>query len=240
MRSYYFVNGRLSKIEQGDRGFENARFALSSCIVAPWKKFQGKETFMPANVSWTETKRTALVLDILEGQLTAKEAAARHGLEPDECSSGGISIFAVCAARRQTGDRVPPGAGSQWPWRSARCGAARRHGLVSAQINCTSGLICFGDATPAKASEVNLNFKTLKDWIEQKVGSVGSVNITTTGTVTTGGSIANISADGALGVSADKAFRDTGDSWLRLNTSTSSGTYADLAVGKLWVNTMPA
>lgn len=54
------------------------------------------------------------------------------------------------------------------------------------------------------------------------------------GTIYGNGSIRNLAADGELGASADKVFRDTGDSWLRLQNGTGSTTYADLAVGTLY------
>ena len=36
-------------------------------------------------------------------------------------------------------------------------------------------------------------------------------------------------------MSNDFAFRDTGDSWLRLRRGPNSNTYADLAINQLWV-----
>ncbi|MBI5497403.1 MAG: hypothetical protein HY904_20480 [Deltaproteobacteria bacterium] len=50
-----------------------------------------------------------------------------------------------------------------------------------------------------------------------------------------GGTIANTAADGQVAVSQNFAFRDTGDTWLRLRTGPNSETYADLAVNKLWL-----
>jgi len=49
-----------------------------------------------------------------------------------------------------------------------------------------------------------------------------------------GGDILISSADGQIGVSSNFAFRDTGDTWLRLNTAPGGSTYADLAVGQFW------
>jgi hypothetical protein len=59
-------------------------------------------------------------------------------------------------------------------------------------------------------------------------------NTQVNGSVNATGSVGISSADGQLAPSRDYAFRDTGDSWLRLRSGLNSSTYSDLAVGQLW------
>ena len=47
-------------------------------------------------------------------------------------------------------------------------------------------LTTFQPDAPALASQVNGNFNQLKLWLEQKVGAVGTANVTTTGSLTAG------------------------------------------------------
>ena len=52
-------------------------------------------------------------------------------------------------------------------------------------------LTVFTPDTPAYASEVNGNFNQLKTWLEQKVGPVGTPNVTITGTTNLAGATVN-------------------------------------------------
>jgi len=138
-------------------------------------------------------------------------------------------------------------------------------GVVLSQAGTMrAGLNHFSPGTPALAEEVNENFAQLYDWIVGKVGAVGTSgvqtseltvtgNVTTggaltvtgnvgtggaltvTGNVTTGGDYLTTSINGQVEVSNDFAFRDTGDSWLRLRQGANSDVYSDLAVGNLSV-----
>jgi hypothetical protein len=49
--------------------------------------------------------------------------------------------------------------------------------LWSKPEDCAEGLVCFAEKTPAKAAEVNQNFKKLHDWVVAKVGAVGTAGI---------------------------------------------------------------
>jgi hypothetical protein len=54
----------------------------------------------------------------------------------------------------------------------------------AANGNCPNGLpVCFSADTPARASDINLNFATLKEWAERKTGLVGNNTIATDGGV---------------------------------------------------------
>ncbi len=81
---------------------------------------------------------------------------------------------------------------------------------LAADGNCPNGLpFCFAADTPVLASQVNHDFAQLKEWIEAKVGTVGTgVNITgpatvtgalTAGSVSTGGTVsaASLTTSGA-------------------------------------------
>jgi hypothetical protein len=67
---------------------------------------------------------------------------------------------------------------------------------IAADGACPNGLpFCFIGDTPAKASEVNHNFAQLKEWTEQKVGTVGTADVTVTGDVSVDGTITSTNAD---------------------------------------------
>lgn len=53
------------------------------------------------------------------------------------------------------------------------------------------------------------------------------------GDVEVGGDLLKTSADGQLGVSADKVFRDTGDDWVHLNDGPGSTDLANFAAGQI-------
>ncbi len=60
-------------------------------------------------------------------------------------------------------------------------------GGVAAAANgtCPNGLpFCFAPNTPAVASQVNHNFLQLKEWLEQKVGTSGTADVTIAGPTT--------------------------------------------------------
>lgn len=81
--------------------------------------------------------------------------------------------------------------------------ALRNYGLVAAGVvallgssaaiaangNCPNGLpFCFAADTPAQASQVNHNFSQVKEWLEAKVGTVGTA-VSATGAVSVSGTI---------------------------------------------------
>lgn len=71
----------------------------------------------------------------------------------------------------------------------------------AASGNCPNGMpYCFSANTPAVASEINMNFAQLKEWLEQKVGTSGSANITITGS-TTMAAVSNTGAHVSFGES---------------------------------------
>lgn len=60
---------------------------------------------------------------------------------------------------------------------------------VAASGNCPNAMpYCFSADTPAIASEINMNFAQLKEWVEQKVGATGTAAVSITGATTIGGS----------------------------------------------------
>lgn len=63
----------------------------------------------------------------------------------------------------------------------------------AANGSCPNGLpFCFEADAPAKASEVNHDFAQLKEWLETKVGVVGTPAISVTGLTVTGTSVTNV------------------------------------------------
>lgn len=53
---------------------------------------------------------------------------------------------------------------------------------LAANGNCPNGMpFCFAPDSPALASDINMNFAQLKEWLEQKVGTTGTSSVTVTG-----------------------------------------------------------
>ncbi len=64
---------------------------------------------------------------------------------------------------------------------------------LAANGSCPNGLpFCFTADTPANAGEVNHNFAQLKEWLETKVGAVGTPAISVSGLTVTGTSPTNV------------------------------------------------
>jgi hypothetical protein len=71
---------------------------------------------------------------------------------------------------------------------------------VAANGNCPNNLpFCFVADQPALASQVNHNFSQLKEWLEQKVGAVGTATVTVS-TLSVGGGLSVTGASGAIRV----------------------------------------
>ena len=81
----------------------------------------------------------------------------------------------------------------QAPRRRWRAGAVLGVVLIAAGLVVPSSawaqLVTFSANTPAIATQVNGNFQQLRTWLEQKVGPVGTDNITTSGTIVSAGAI---------------------------------------------------
>jgi hypothetical protein len=96
---------------------------------------------------------------------------------------------------------------------------------------------CFNSKDPARAADVNQNFSQVLEWLEQKVGPVGTTGVVVDGNLSVKGTnvvvAGNLSAKG-LEITDGYALRNTGDTWLRLTKGAGSDSYADLAVGRLY------
>jgi hypothetical protein len=148
-----------------------------------------------------EQARIELVLDILGGGTTVAEAAAQHGLDPVEVE--------CWKALYVDGLRHAATVGKPSWLRRVRSTARRRPiavtgGALAALLvllvpvtalsetpaGCTDAasmdLCLFIAGQPAVAEEVNSNFSKMLGWLEEKVGDVGSPDITTTGDVSAG------------------------------------------------------
>lgn len=88
---------------------------------------------------------------------------------------------------------------------------------VLAQANCTqtlpSPLVTLCANTPALASDMNGNLQQLVTWVQQKVGTVGSANITTSGSLSAG-SITTTGAVTAGSISTSGDITATGTATL--------------------------
>lgn len=76
-------------------------------------------------------------------------------------------------------------------------------GLSSLAANgaCPNGMpVCFVADGPARADDVNFNFAQLKEWLEAKVGAVGTLGITATSVSATTVNTTNTNVTGVLAV----------------------------------------
>ena len=170
------------------------------------------------------------LISLIEGEITAATLASRHGVTEQEILSwraafvGGMKAGAAGA----TLSRRPR---ARWLAALAVVGT-----VAFAQLTT------FTPDSPALASEVNGNFATLKTWLEQKVGTVGTNNITTAGSMSAGsvsaGAItgtgavtgASLVTGGNLNVSGDSALGASGRTLTINGTVNSFGTSQSLSV----------
>jgi hypothetical protein len=95
----------------------------------------------------------------------------------------------------------------------------------AANGNCPNGMpVCFAADTPALASDVNLDFAQLKQWLETKVGPVDAGTITATG-ATVNGTLTVSNADLHVNNGRVTGQNATGD--LHVGTSGGGYTYLD-------------
>ncbi|MDP3235657.1 MAG: hypothetical protein Q8S33_20360 [Myxococcales bacterium] len=116
------------------------------------------------------------LLQLLCGFLPPEDYAARHQL----------SLEATCALRDEALQRLS----ARLPRRPSKKGwlVAASAAVLLALLTPTGALaqlISFTPDTPAVAAQVNGNFQQLRTWLEQKVGTVGTADISTSGSLTT-------------------------------------------------------
>lgn len=137
---------------------------------------------------------TSELISLVAGEVDAQTLAARHGV-PVEVVTGWRSAFLA-------GLRSGEAARSRPRWSRLFLATV----LVVGTFAFAQTLTPMVADQPAKADDVNGNFNLLKQWLEAKVGAVGSNvgvgtgNISTTGSIT-GGSIAtpgNLNATGSI------------------------------------------
>ncbi len=109
------------------------------------------------------------LLQLVCGVLAVETYAARHGLSVEE-----VIALRDGAATRLSKVLSPRPSSGRWMMALV---AGLLLGLLP--TGALAQLIPFLPDQPAKASEVNGNFNQLKDWLEQKVGSVTNAGITT-------------------------------------------------------------
>ncbi|MBW2531935.1 MAG: hypothetical protein JRI55_10655 [Deltaproteobacteria bacterium] len=99
----------------------------------------------------------------------------------------------------------------------------------SVSLNCPGGeLFCFSPMTPAKASQINHNFARITAWLEQKVGTVGSSDVTVEGRLDVGVDAGvRVSSDGKLMVDE---LGDEYDLWIQGTKAVVPGDARNLAM----------
>lgn len=78
---------------------------------------------------WTAKRKTALVLDIIQGKTTISEASRTFDLNPPRLSNGSMKA-------RRHGERTVPSPGSQGVVREATARVAGAYGEASAGVVC--------------------------------------------------------------------------------------------------------
>jgi hypothetical protein len=192
-------------------------------------------------------ERTDLVLAVLSGELTLVEAADRCGATVEEVALWRDVYLAAGRRHRLQSRALGRRAAAErkiWSRTGVRValGALAVAALLLVGNNvtaayypgCVTDLACFSANTPARASDVNDNFAKVVDWIEQKLGPVGSANVVFGGTVgdSTGTAIALYPGARITGVG-----RVVGDDGLVLRGA--SGNDDDLTVGADGMVTIP-
>ena len=114
------------------------------------------------------------LIALIEGEITAATLASRHGVSEQEILGWRVAFVGGMKAA-SSGVVVPRRPRARWFAALAVVGT-----VAFAQLTT------FSPNSPALASEVNGNFTTLRTWLEQKVGTVGTNNITTAGSVSAG------------------------------------------------------
>lgn len=131
---------------------------------------------------------TSELISLVAGEVDAQTLAARHGV-PVEVVTGWRSAF-LAGLRSGEAARARP------RWSRLFLAAV----LVVGTFAFAQTLTPMVADQPAKADDVNGNFTLLKQWLEAKVGAVGSNLAAGTGNISTSGSISggSLSTGGTL------------------------------------------
>jgi len=163
------------------------------------------------------TERAAL--EVMAGEATTADAAAGHGVSPEAVNQWRAGFIAAA--------RVTP-SHRRWP---ARLLVA---GVLLGAVSAFAQLVTFVPDTPALASQVNGNFAQLRTWLEQKVGTVGTANITTSAVSATGTVTAASVATTALTASGSTTLGAAGTSTTINGTVSLFGAPTTLALNTVY------
>lgn len=158
--------------------------------------------------------RTLSVIALLSNEKSVAQVAQEHGVSEAEVASW-RELYLQGA--RSTAQRTPwrPGKGSAlWGVALASLGALSYAGVAFAQsVTCSqtlpAPLVTMCANGPALASDVNGNFQAVYNWINQKVGTPGTNNVSIGGTATVSGVTtlqSNASVAGNLSVTGASTF----------------------------------
>lgn len=121
------------------------------------------------------------VLGVLAGSSSVESVSRRHGISVEEVEADRARLCSALVAALDQHAR--------WPRQRVAVLSTVVALMALAFVVPTTAwgqLVTFTANSPAVASEVNGNFTQLHAWLEQKVGAVGTNNISTTGTLTSG------------------------------------------------------
>ncbi len=149
------------------------------------------------------------LIDLVSGAVPPLEFAQRTGRTEDEARA---LREAFLHGMRAQGSGLR--AVRRRPLRALLVGALLVAGVAVAQT-----LNVFTANTPAVAADVNGNFSLLKTWLEQKVGTVGSNNITTSGALSSGSLSTGALSSGSLTTGAISATNVTATGDVSLGAS---------------------
>jgi hypothetical protein len=124
----------------------------------------------------TQRQRLSIVVGLLSGRLDYEEVCRQHGLERETLVAWEEAYILAIEGRK------PRIIGRPRPRLLAAAAVmclVSLTGLTAYATNahCASGLICFSVGEPARASQVNANFATLKQWMVARLGSVDSQGV---------------------------------------------------------------
>ena len=120
------------------------------------------------------------VLDVLAGNTSVEAVARHHGLKAVEVEADRARLVSALA---RSLDQPRSRRGGRFVAALGVIGLILA--VVAAPSSAWAQLVTFNANSPAVTADVNSNFQQLRSWLEQKVGTVGTSNITAAGAITT-------------------------------------------------------
>jgi transposase-like protein len=151
---------------------------------------------------FTRKERARIVLGLLCGEMNHEEACERFGVDRQTLEAWEEAyleaIDGPARPKVQRRQRSP-----RWLAAAATVLAVSGSGLwvyASGQNCAAAPMICFNPGEPATADDVNQNFKTLRDWLVNKVGPTNESRLTVSDGSAWGVHVGQRDGDGVFGL----------------------------------------